>query len=251
MPAMTRGPLPAGVYWRRRLFIGLLALSIVFIIATSLGAGSDGSSEQPVARQAGAEPTATVTVPSDDSTDGEAVEESSSTTPQAKRKKKKQQLAEPSGACAAGDLVVTPVTERAVAGQPVSLTLSLQTRTTPACYWRVGPQRLAVRISGAGEEVWSTRHCGDGVPAKRLVVRRTVATELTVTWDARESDPGCPDATEWVLPGEYVVSAAALGGEPREQALQLVAPTAQDRPPEHRAEQKSGNALQRIQQRQR
>lgn len=250
MPAMTRGPLPAGIYWRRRLFIGLLALSVAFIVATSLGAGSDGSSEEAVARPAGAEPTATVTMPSDSRAEGEVAGEASPTAEQPERKQKRR-LAEPSGACAAGDVVVTPVTERAVAGQPVRLTLSLQTRTTPACHWRVGPQRLAVRISGAGEEVWSTRHCAEGVPAKRLVVRRTVATELTVTWDARESEPGCPEATEWVLPGEYVVSAAALGGEPREQALRLVAPTAQDGAPEHRAEQKSGNALQRIQQRQR
>ncbi|QYJ03751.1 hypothetical protein KUV85_15700 [Nocardioides panacisoli] len=252
MPAMTRGPLPPGVYWRRRLFVGLLALSIVFVIATALGLGSDGSSDDaPVAQQAGAEATHTVTLPPE----GGATTAPTTSTPTAKATKGKKnkraepELAAPSGNCAAGDVRVTPVTERAVAGRPIELTLSLQTRTDPACHWRVGKQRLAVRVSGDGGEVWSTRHCQQAIPSQQVVLRREVATELTITWDARRSSPGCPDATEWVLPGEYVVTAAALGGEPREQALRLVAPQAGSAAPDLPAEVKTGNALDRIKQR--
>lgn len=236
---MTRGRLPASVYWRRRLFVGLLALSIVFVIASLLGAGSDGSSAEPVAQQsAEAADTdtssgATTTPPSAPATVAESPTQEEQAT----------ELAAPSGTCAPEDVRITPITQKAVAGRDVEIDLSLQTRTDPACHWRVGAKQLAVRISGQGGEVWSTRHCQQGIPSKTVVLRKDVATKLTFTWDARRSDEGCPKATEWVLPGEYVVTAAALGGEPQQQTLELVAPSATQRP-EPKAEEspKAGEA---------
>ena len=57
MSSLTRGPLSAGVYWRRRLAVLGVAVLLVVGIARLLGAGSDGSSgDDGTARLADASP---------------------------------------------------------------------------------------------------------------------------------------------------------------------------------------------------
>src|SRR5690349_18138280 len=66
MAVGTRGPLPPGVYWRRRLAVLSIALVVFLGVGKVLDLGSDGSSDG-VAEKAGApavtSPTATVSVP--------------------------------------------------------------------------------------------------------------------------------------------------------------------------------------------
>jgi hypothetical protein len=143
--------------------------------------------------------------------------------------------------------MIRPSVEDAVAGRPVTITLSLQTRSAQACNWRIGPQQVAVRISRGAREIWNTRHC-KAIEGQRLVLRRSVATEVEFTWNARESDEGCPDATEWVLPGDLTIAAAALGGEPSTTDVELVAPQKEQKE-ELEAERRKGNALERVDQR--
>lgn len=255
MPALTRGPLSPGTYWRRRLFVALSATALVFVTASAFGLvgdRTDGASDQePAARQAGApwnpEPGADSTSPPSAAPDATATPEQQGTQ---QRKRKRERLATPSGRCAAGDITVTPTTKHAVAGQPIELRFALRTRTNPACHWTVDGRRLAVRITDDAGEVWSTRHCRADVTSHEIVVRRAVPTEVSLTWDARRSDDGCREATEWVLPGEYDVTAAALGGEPTERPLRLYAPGEAPTETELRAEVRTGNALERLQRRQ-
>ena len=66
MPPTTRGPLPPGVYWRRRLALLSIVLVVFLGVGKVLTIGSDGSSDADgEATQAGAttvvSPTATVT----------------------------------------------------------------------------------------------------------------------------------------------------------------------------------------------
>lgn len=213
----TRGPLPADVYWRRRLFVGTVAFSLVFVIARWLTGGSDGSSDEtPTVEQAGAQVSATQTV-----TAGEAT----STAPVSPGAKASPTLAAPEGICEASDVAVTPsVAKGAVAGGNVTLNLSLQTLTSEACTWQVSSSSVTVRIAKGGEEIWSTRQCAKAVPSQSVVVRRAVATIVTMTWNARESNQGCTSRTAWVLPGDFTIAAAALGGEPVEAAFSLVGP---------------------------
>ena len=49
---------------------------------------------------------------------------------------------------------------------------------------------------------------------------------MTVTWNARRSEDGCPRQTDWALPGFYHVSVAALAGEPTDEQFELRAPSA-------------------------
>src|SRR3954470_16369934 len=55
MPALTRGPLPARVYWVRRILALAVAVLLVVGIARLLGGGSDGSSEPEGAAQVAAD----------------------------------------------------------------------------------------------------------------------------------------------------------------------------------------------------
>ncbi|HYG92909.1 MAG TPA: hypothetical protein VD859_04910 [Nocardioides sp.] len=226
MPTLTRGPLPPGVYWRRRAFALLLAGTLVFVIASWLGGGSDGSStEAPVARQAAGEPASqTVTVGERDRGKkqkagrvGRDRELGPSFDPSV--------LADPEGPCNASDIVVTPQVEDAVAGRDVTIGLSLQTLESEACTWRVTPGRVALKISDGEDEIWTSRHCPQALPEEEVVVRRVVATVVEMTWHGRESDEGCPGNTDWVMDGDYTIAAAALGGEPRATEFDLASPT--------------------------
>lgn len=226
---LTRGPLPPEVYWRRRFFVITLALTLVFVIGSVLSGGSDGD-DDPAAQQAAvAEPTRTVTVtptaagerregrrgrrPGGGGTTPRAVE----TTP----------LAEPDGPCESADVAVTPVVDEGVAGQDVTIGLSLQSAESEACTWRVTKKTAMVKILDGSTEVWSSRECPADIPNESVVVRRAVATVVEMTWtEARESDPECSNQRGWAMAGDYTVLASTIGGEPAESTFDLVAPTA-------------------------
>lgn len=226
----TRGPLPPDVYWRRRLFVALLAFSLVFVLARWLTGSSDGASgETPVAEQAGAQVSATQTVTAGEEPVGEpeAGDSAGGTTDKSgEASATVPTLAAPEGTCTAADVAVTPsVAPGAVAGQDVGLALSLQTLTAEACTWEVSGSSVVVRIAQGKRQVWSTGQCPLAVPTTSVVLRRTVATVVQLTWpEARESDEGCTRRVDWVAPGDFTIAAASLGGEPAEAEFTLGAP---------------------------
>lgn len=223
---MTRGPLPPGVYWRRRLFVLAVAGSLVFIVAGLLRGGSDGSDDgAPVAQQAAADhdiPSVTVGADGRGGKHARRVDRARTTygpsfDPDV--------LVEPSGVCDPAEVSVTPQVEHGVAGQDVTIGLSLRSTGAAACTWHLAGSRLLVRITDADEEVWTTRECPTAVPDKDVVVRDVVATVVEITWNARESDAGCSSDTDWVLPGRYAIAAAVLGGEPDQTRFALTRAT--------------------------
>jgi hypothetical protein len=227
MPAMTRGPLPARVYWTRRLLVLGTALVLVVGIARLLGAGSDASSDGDRAAPVAADvsgPGATSSAPSSPSesarrtgTRNEPARPASSEAPP---------LAAPEGTCTNQDIAVTPKIENAVAGRDVLVVLQLRTLTSEACTWRVSHDALAVTITSGDDDIWSTRECPRAIPVRDVVVRKDVTTNVGVTWNSRRSDETCSVRTEWAMPGWYHVSAAALAGEPSDLQFQLTTPVA-------------------------
>lgn len=223
MASLTRGPLPPGVYWRRRLFVLALAGALVFIVSGVLRGGSDGSDDRtPVAEQAGADydvPSVTV-------------------GPKGKHAKRPRVarttygptfdpdvLAQPSGPCSPDQVSITPRVDHAVAGRDVTIGLSLRSTGPAACTWHLSGDKVLVRITDADEEIWTSRECPDAVPDRDVVVRDVVATVVPMTWNARKSDERCHVGTDWVGAGRFTVAAAALGGEPTQARFELTNPT--------------------------
>src|SRR5690242_22743 len=122
MPATTRGPLPARVYWVRRIMVLGTALLLIFAIARLLGNGSDASSSGggDAARLSADSPSSSA--PTDDLT----ITLSTSPSPTGKVRPTKTAptseapvLAEPEGTCVGSDIAVTPKVQNAVAGRDV------------------------------------------------------------------------------------------------------------------------------------
>lgn len=214
MSSLTRGPLPARVYWTRRVVLLGTALLLVFGMAKVLTAGSDASSEPERATQVAAEPTATVTT-------------TATAKPRKPGKRHAPVLAAPDGPCADEDIAVTPEVTKAVAGPQgdVFIVLHLRTLESPACTWQVSHQSLTLKISSGKDDIWSSRECPRVVPTRNVVVRSAVTTDVGLTWNGKRSDDECSRLTQWALPGYYHVAVAALAGEPADEQFELEAPT--------------------------
>jgi hypothetical protein len=228
-----RGPLPARVYWTRRLLVVLVALALVFGIARLLG-GAGGSGQQPSARPVGAEassPAGTDPVSSSaPPTTSPQVTVSSAPTPSATgtgASAPRIPLATPTGACANEDVVAVPSAgKRASAGRPVVLSVSLSTKVSPACTWVVSPDSLVVKVTSGADNFWSTQQCPGAVLKQSVVVRKDVATTVAVAWNGQRSDQDCSRSTDWAEPGYYHVAAAAFGADPTDVQFRLYPPAA-------------------------
>lgn len=236
MPAAVRprGPLPARVYWTRRLLVLGVPLLLVVVLARLLGGSADGSDPEPQATQAGARTTAAV---QPGPVAGPTAPQLAVGTGTGKKGGKKGQqqsveppepvLAEPSGPCSDADVVATPVLTQAAGGADVPITLNLRTQESAACTWHVSPQTLAVTITSGDDHIWSSQECPASIPVQDVVVRQAVDAPIVVTWrDARRSDETCSRFADWAKLGWYHVQAAALGGEATDVQFELVAPSA-------------------------
>ena len=229
---MTRGPLPARVYWVRRLMVLGTAFLLVFATGRLLTDGSDGSdgSADDTARLSAETPSSSApTTPGTQSTAGaEATSPATATNrPRQKRTSEAPVLPAPTGTCVGSDIVVEPRVRNAVAGRDVLVKLELRTISSEACTWRVGPESLTVNLTSGSDRIWTSRDCPRAIVRRDVVVRKQFPTKVGVIWkQAKRSGEGCTARTGWAMPGWYHVTAAALGGEPSDLQFELTTPTA-------------------------
>jgi hypothetical protein len=235
-----RGPLPARVYWVRRLLVLGVAFALVFGIGRLLGGGSNDSS--PAAQPAsvntpvGSGTAAATTGPSDgpttpaagtaggaagtDGPNGQVGEQQTK-----KKEKVRTPLAMPTGPCPDSDVRVAPaMAEGAYAGGDVALTLEITTWDSPACTWEVSSDTIAVKLTSGSDRVWTSQECPRAVPTEQVVLRNSQPVLVDVTWSGRRSDPDCSRTTLWAEPGYYHVAAAAFGSEPVDEQFRLLPP---------------------------
>ncbi len=234
MAASTRGPLPPGVYWRRRLAVLSVALLVFVGVGKVLSLSSDGSSDDK-AEQAGASsltsPTATVPAPEPTRKGGKgkgkggkggkggqaAVTPTPTPTPT-------PVLPDPTGPCADDDVFLTPTIAAPIGGADITIMLNLQTKVATACTWHVSPETVTMNIVSGHDKIWLSNQCPDAIPVQDVIVRLASVTQVPVVWSSRRSDDGCSDRTAWALPGSYHAIAAARGGEEVDVQFELVAP---------------------------
>lgn len=217
-----RGPLPAGVYWRRRAMVAGTAVLLVVATVDLLhdDAPTSGDTAQQVVGTPLSTPSPTVIIGPTKAGNGKGK------GGKGKRNKPPAPVytpppapppAEPDGTCADADVVVQPVMASAVAGRPVLVTLELRTRDAEACTWSIGREHLSYKIVDAdGDDVWSSSQCPGQVPEDEVVVRRDLVGSYRLAWNGRASSRDCPASMAHADPGDYAVQAAAIGGEPSE-----------------------------------
>ena len=229
-----RGPLPARVYWTRRIVVLAVPLLLVVVLARVLGGSSDGKDASAgTATQAGAT-VAETAAPTAGPTAGDEVRTGKGKKGKGKKgkgKKRQQEtappepvLAEPTGPCSDSDIVATPVITSAPGGSDIPIQVNLRTTFAEACTWRASPETMTVTITSGDDYIWSTRECPVGIPPQDVVIRQAVDTPVVVTWSAKRSDATCSPRTQFALPGFYHVKVAALGGEPTDVQFELVPP---------------------------
>lgn len=213
-----RGPLPARVYWVRRLVVVGVAVLLVVLVAQLLGGSSDGASES-------AEQATTVST---------ETSEPASPTPATKpgrvkgKEKPRTRLARPDGPCEDSDVLVEPVVgDTPEAGRDVRIRLRLRTQEAAACTWQVSRSTVTVSITSGDDDIWSSRECPQVIPTEDVVLRSGKATRVAFDWNARRSDDECSEYTDWAMPGWYHVQTAALAGEPADVAFELVRPVSE------------------------
>jgi hypothetical protein len=225
MPPLTHGPLPARVYWVRRLMVLGTAVLLVFAIARLLADGSDASSSgtgDGAARLSAGDASSSAPPTTSSSASSASVTPSAVATTSAA-----PVLAAPVGRCRGSDVAVTPTVANGVAGRDVIIALDVRTLTSDACTWRVSPAALTVTVTSGKDAIWNTRACPKAIVRQDVVVRKAVTTTIGVVWkDAMRSTAHCSPRPQWPSPGWYHVSAAALGGEPSDQQFELTRPVA-------------------------
>ena len=227
MTAVTRprGPLPARVYWTRRLLLVAVAFALVFGIARLLGSSGSGTPEaRPVGAAASSSTPATGSLTPQTTPDASAL-----STGRAANKKipspTPTPLASPTGACADSDVVATPsVKGTAYAGHSVVFTMTLTTLSSPACTWDVSSKAMAVKVTSGSDRIWSTQECSGAVPKQSVVVRKDHPVDVSVAWNGQRSDSDCTRSTTWAEPGWYHAVAAAFGSAPVDEQFKLLTP---------------------------
>jgi hypothetical protein len=220
------------VYWTRRLLVVLLVLAVVFVAARLVGGRGSGGNE-PSARPVGADQTTASTSPAatatrtatdaatDAASDAASGETSAGGTPSGGT----TAPASPSGTCRSSDIVALPsVASPAYAAHPVIVSMTLTTRSAPACTWKVSADSLVVKVTSKGKRFWSTQDCRAAVPDQTVVVRRDTPTTIAMSWNGMRSDADCTRTTTWAEPGYYHVIAAAFGAEPADTGFRLLTP---------------------------
>ncbi len=249
MSVMTRprGPLPARVYWFRRMLVLVVAFALVYGFAHLLGGRSDSPSARPVQAAIGSTTSAAPATGAaqplltgrsgksgrpDNASSTNKTGKTGNTGKAGKAGKAGKRarptptpLALPTGPCSAHDVQASPkVVGTAYAGGPVTFKVRLHTTTSAACYWKVTPRSLVVRLTSGPDRIWSTQDCRGAVPTERVVVRNDHYTPVEVTWHGQRSDGTCSRTTPWAQPGYYHVETAVLGTEPSEVQFALEQP---------------------------
>lgn len=242
-----RGPLPARVYWTRRLLLLAVAVTVLVLVGAWLAPGGRGSQSDAGHGDApasdGTEPTAAPAEPTisaapgqgdadrsyggkperkdgaagdrdaaGDRTDRDAEPGDAVQPPEAPVTTAPP--ARPSGPCEPSAVELTIEVDDSRAGEPNPATLLFRSVDVPACTLGLTPDTLAVQVTSGTDLIWSSTDCPARLPARQLVVRTDPPAVYEFTWSGHRSTPGCVGRGDQALPGGYRVEASLIGGEP-------------------------------------
>ena len=188
-----RGPLPPGVYWRRRV-VTLVAVAVVLFLLTR-ACGSDGSPAARVSQSPSPSASVRPSAPS-------------STKPATRPPTTPPATTPPLGPCKAADLVLSARADAQSypAGARPVLTIGIANKGRTPCTRDVGQAARQILVTSGNDRVWSSDDCSPGGGAQVVtLVPGAAPTTFTVTWSRKRSAPGCPGGTRDAAPGTYRV----------------------------------------------
>jgi hypothetical protein len=215
--ARPRGPLPARVYWTRRLALLTLVLVVGWMMFRWVDGGDSGAA------------------PTDDETPAAATEtddtEQTSTDDRepvgrdrtARIRTVAESFERPKENCDLTGVRVEPsVADPVYAGEPVQVTLRISSTSSKACSLGIDADHLLVAITSAGDVVWDSTKCEDAVPAREIALQPGWSALVDVTWTGRYSGRNCAPDASVAEPGTYTVEAAVLEGEPSQADFEAI-----------------------------
>lgn len=125
-----------------------------------------------------------------------------------------EDLANPTD-CAAGALEVSIdlAADSLPAGQSANLPVTIRNNGEVPCVFDASQASIAVVITSGDDAVWSSNHCGGGLPQERRLLLDVGASDTTlVAWDGNRSEAGCPGEQARAEPGTYRVKATVTSG---------------------------------------
>jgi hypothetical protein len=210
-----RGPLPARVYWTRRLVLLTLVVLVAWLMSRWLDGGSGAAQPE--------DETPAAATQTDD------VEESTTQERKGDRERKDrirtvaESFDRPREDCDLTNVRVVPsVADPVYSGEPVQLTMRVSSTGSKACSLRVNADHLLVAITAGRDLVWDSTKCDDAVPARDLALHPRWWSLLDITWSGRYSGRHCAPDASVAEPGTYTVEAAVLEGEPSEVEFEVV-----------------------------
>lgn len=220
---MPRGPLPAAIYWRRRLLVFALLIGLSWLGLQLVG--WINNRDEP----AGAA-TPTPSAPSvSPSTSPEPSPEPTDLVPVA--------LSAAEGACAAENVRIVPsVADGQRAGEPVTVDLLVSTVDGSGCVLTPEHAELLVIISSGGTPVFDSTVCRQPFLSEPTAIPAGWATQTSVEWTGRGSGWSCGDGEGHAGPGEYTLQLGTLGGEPGQSTFRLAEPRPEPEPEPEEAE---------------
>lgn len=254
MPHLLRpqGPLPARIYWTRRLMLLVLVAVVVLLVWWLVGRGGSAGADPSAAAQAPSsgpqrqgktapDPTPPSTRPPQTVTSTHQQKQETKPTPS----ESTASLTQPTPTHQTPTRT-TPTTATATADagavdrtcDPRSVDLKLKVSDVASgepgkvrfvlssakpCMLTITPDTLAVKVTSGSDTIWSSVDCPDDVPARRLEVPTDPKAVYTFTWNGHRSTDQCRGVGSVAEPGGYWVHAALIGGEPHKAYFDVTA----------------------------
>jgi hypothetical protein len=179
------GPLPASVYWRRRLVLLAVLVALVVVLKSCVGGG-----EAPKRTSAG--PTAT---PS----------RSSAARPSPTATRTPARTGPVSCTDAMLRLTVTSDAKTYPVGSSPRFVLRVANTSDQSCRRDLGGKPLELRVYSGEDRIWSSDDCGDTTTSSVQTIAAHSYLETTMTWPGTRSRPGCSGDRSKAQPGTYYV----------------------------------------------
>jgi hypothetical protein len=192
---MTVGPLPAGVYWRRRAVVGGVLVVASLMLWASCGSSGDSDDQRrtPAAASAGAltsaaaDPSVTIQVP----TIGEPPASSAPTIASSAANAATTMSTVPP--CADADLSLIATTEQAVQfrGAYLKFTIKIKNTSGHDCSRDLGADYQELYLQVAASKIWSSDACDAPHGSQGTVMKPGIEVSFNTVWTGKATNNGC------------------------------------------------------------